>query len=197
MSIKLASYIVGAWIVVLFSLPFHIASAEMRDSHLTHSCKSHEVGIVFACDPLWKLSREPKKLTIIISEQPMVNVVIEELEQSVHYMSELSRDALNSTGRYADGFHIERFRHCDRETVKVNGFLKGYPNVRVSDFYLQDHLHLHSVKFTLDPKESWDKFQWIIKDIVDSINFVNHKVPITFIVNEISETEETCADLVP
>lgn len=156
-------------------------------------CVSDEVGIAFACDPLWKLSRLGKTLKVTISAAPLVEVVILENDQTIHFMSELSADALAGTGRYEKDFHIERIRHCERETVKVNGYLKGRPDVRVSDFYLIDHLQVHSVKFTVDPKEAWGDYQWLIKEVIDSVRFIKHKPGTSF---STEETDETCEDLV-
>lgn len=155
-------------------------------------CVSDEVGVSFACDPLWKLTRLGKTLKITISQTPRVEFVITESDQAIHFMSELTRDALAGLGRYEEGFHIERFRHCDRETVKVNGYLKGYPGVRVSDFYLVDHLAIHSVKFTVEPKDAWEDYKWIIKEIIDSVLFIKHKPGVKF---NLQETDESCEEL--
>lgn len=157
-------------------------------------CNSDEVGVSFNCDPAWKLSRQAKTLKVIISKTPYVEMDVEESGQTIHFMSELNEEAFTSMGRYEDGFHFEHLTHCNRETIKINGYLKGKPNVRVSDFYLIDHLRLHSVKFTVDPKEAWEKYKWLIKEIVDSIHFTKHQTDIKFY---LEPTDETCEDLIP
>ena len=157
-----------------------------------HKCVSEEVGITFACDPHWKLNRLGKVLKIVISETPRVEMAIEETDQKIRFMSELSREALAEMGRYEDNFNVERLRHCERETVKVNGYLKGDPETRISDFYLVDHAHIHSIKFTVEPEEAWDEYKWLIKEIVDSLSFSKHKPGIKFVTEEI---DETCEDL--
>ncbi len=90
-------------------------------------CTSDEVGVTFICDPSWKLTRQGKTLKVIISEVPLVEMMIEEFDQKVHFMSELNQEAFKSTGRYLDGFHLEHLTYCNRETIKINGHLKENP----------------------------------------------------------------------
>ena len=156
-------------------------------------CTSDEVGIVFACDSSWKLNRQGKTLKITMSEKPYVEMVAEESDQTIHFISELNEDTFAGMGRYEKGFSFEHLTHCNRETIKINGYLKDHPETRVSDYYLIDHLHLHSIRFTIDPKESWEDYKWIIKQVMDSMNFVKHKPGIKFYSEE---TNETCEDLV-
>lgn len=158
-----------------------------------HQCISQETGIQFACDPDWKLKRMGRTLTITISEVPLVEMVVEESDRKIRFPHELTREALTDMGRYEYDFFIERFRHCDRETVKVNGRLKGQPGTRVSDFYMTDHFVLHSVKFTVAPEAAWEDYKWLVKEIVDSVQFIKQPEGFKF-ANE--ETDETCEELV-
>lgn len=135
-------------------------------------CVSEETGIVFACDPAWHKTHQGNKMTVIINAAPRIEMILEEDSQKLHFMSELSRRAFESMGRYEDGFHLEHLTHCGRETIKINGYLFGQPNTRVSDFYLIDHAQLHFIRFAVDPKESWDEYKWLIKRIIDSVSFL-------------------------
>jgi hypothetical protein len=118
---------------------------------------------------------------------------IEETDQKIHYMSEFSKEAFLAMGRYEDDIHVEHQTRCGREAVKVNGYLKGKPHIRVSDFYLVNHLYVHAVKFTIDPKEAFEDYKWLIKEVVDSLNFTKHKTGVKFFAEE---TDETCEELV-
>lgn len=155
-------------------------------------CISHETGVAFACLPTWKLHRKGRVLKVIVSRSPRVEVDIEETDQKVRFLHELTREALASSGRYADGFHIERFSYCDRETVKVNGYLKGDPVKRVSDFYLIDHLNIHSIKFTAQSTQAWEEYKFIIKQIVESVTFIHHDQPARF---HSEEKDATCEEM--
>ncbi|GEM_PF-4152288 len=159
---------------------------------ILRKCTSDEAGVVFDCDPSWKLNRQGKILKITISEVPHVEMTVEESDQTVHFMSELNEEAFANMGRYEEGFHFEHLTRCNRETIKINGYLKGSPRTRVSDFYLVDHLHLHSVKFTVDPKEAWEDYKWLIKEIVDSMSFVKHQSDVKF---NLEQIDETCGEL--
>lgn len=180
---------------IIFGLggPWVQVSYGEKSSLVLQKCVSRETGIAFACLPQWKREHDGKILRVIISESPRVDVVIEETDQKVRFLSELSQDALASLGRYADGFNIERFRYCDRETVKVNGYLKADPNKRVSDFYLVDHQVIHSIKFTADSKEAWEEYKFVIKQIVESVTFVRQKEGVRFLAEE---KKGTCEELV-
>lgn len=171
-----------------------IVNTDKKLPIVLRKCVSEEVGISFACDPTWKLRNEGKKFTVTINEVPRVEMTIEESEQTTHFISELSQDAFRSMGRYEDGFHFEHLTYCHRETIKINGYLKGHSDARVSDFYLLDHLNLHSVKFTVDPKESWESYKWLIKEIIDSVRFVRQDKELRFPQDGIEE--DTCEELV-
>ncbi|HLF17756.1 MAG TPA: hypothetical protein VI749_02565 [Candidatus Omnitrophota bacterium] len=186
---KLTGIILLSGLIAAFNIK---AESEVTDLKW-ETCVSERAGVSFLCDPSWKLNQQGRTLTITIAEEPKVTMVVEETEQAVHFMSELSRSGLESMGRYAPGFHIERFRHCERETVKVNGYLKDDPATRVSDFYLLDHLHLHAVKFSVTPQEVWEDYKWVVKKIVDNIEFRGYELPLKFTTEE---TDETCEELI-
>ncbi len=156
-------------------------------------CTSEEIGMTFDCDPTWKLNRKDKTLKVTISESPRVEMFVEENDQTIRFLSEMNESAFDSMGRYEPGFHFEHLTQCNRETIKINGYLKGHPETRVSDFYLIDQMHMHSVKFTVDPKEAWENYKWLIKDIVDSLHIIQQKSDIKFYTEE---TDEVCEDLV-
>jgi len=190
------------WIIIfllsIFVTPQAFAGTEdeSKSDHklpiALQKCTSDEVGMTFDCDPSWKLNRYLKTLKVTISENPQVEFLIEESQQSTHFMSELTEDAFASTGRYEEGFHFEHQIRCNREAIKINGYLKGSPQIRVSDFFLIDHGRIHSVKFTVDPKDAWENYKWLIKDVIDSIKFF--KQPHSKF--NLEETDETCEDLV-
>jgi hypothetical protein len=156
-------------------------------------CTSEEIGITFDCDPSWKLNRKERTLKVTISQNPLVEMDIEESEQTIHFISEINEAAFAGMGRYEEGFHFEHLTHCDRETIKISGYLKGHPQARVSDYYLIDHLKMHSVKFTVDPKEAWEDYKWLIKDLADSFHLVKQKQDTKLFAEE---TDESCEDLV-
>lgn len=185
---------VGVLILFVFMISATLAKADIHKIPPgMEKCTSNEVGIVFACDPSWKLDRQDKTLKITISKVPLVEMIVEKSDQKIHFISELNEEAFASMGRYEKGFHFEHLTHCDRETIKINGYLKGHPQARVSDFYLIDHLHLHSVKFTVDPKEAWEEYKWLIKGITDSMNFIKHKPGFKF---NLDQTDENCEELI-
>lgn len=156
-------------------------------------CTSEETGIAFACDSKWKLTRQLRTLKVTISETPSVEMEISENDQSIHFISELNQEAFENTGRYEPGFHFEHLTYCNRETIKINGYLKDQPQVRVSDFYLIDHNRIHSIKFTVNPKEAWEDHKWLIKEIVDSMHFIKQYPGRKL---NLDETDETCEDLI-
>ncbi len=169
------------------------AGQTFKGPMVLRKCVSDEIGVTFACDPSWKLNRQGKQLKIVISEVPRVEMDLEESEQTIHFMSEINERAFTEMGRYEPGFHFEHLTHCDRETIKINGYLKGNLQARVSDFYLIDHLQLHALKFTVDPKEACESYKWLIKEIVDSFHFTKQNAEIKF---NTEAADESCEDLI-
>lgn len=158
-----------------------------------HNCVSEEAGIKFACNPNWKLSREGKMLTITVSLIPQVQFVIEEANLNLKFLSDFSRKAIASLGRFKDDFVIDRIENCGRETVNVSGYLKNDSETKVSDFFMLDHNNLHSVQFTVKPKESWTDYEPLIKKVINSLEFTGYKRKIKF---NLDATDENCQELV-
>lgn len=151
---------------------------------LTQTCVSKEIGARFKCDPAWPLAQQGKTMKVTISKDPSVTMVLEESDLKTHFISELTHNAFASLGRYEDGFFVERQERCQREAIKVNGYLKGHPDVRVSDFYLIDHLQMHTVRFTVAPKEAWEDYKWLVKATIDSLEFIRQEPAATFRVDD-------------
>ena len=133
-------------------------------------CVSEMLGVEFGCNPDWKLTRNGKKFAITISEHPRVTVVVEESEQKLRFLSELTREALASYGRYADNFTVNRMTICQREGVEVTGNLHSDPTAVVHDYYILDHHQLHLVEFTAASQDAWNQYQQVIADFVISLN---------------------------
>lgn len=201
MNIKLVlSCTVSIFVLLLFHVPGvqaqpSVAAAAPAAQQVVamQKCVSQETGVAFACLPSWKMEHHDNVLKVYISTSPLVEVDIQETDQKVRFMSELTRDALAGLGRYQDDFHVERFRYCDRETVKVNGYLKSDPAKRVSDFYLVDHQKIHSVKFTAASAEVWEEHKFLIKQIVESVTFVQQDPQARFLAED---REGTCGEMI-
>jgi hypothetical protein len=77
--------------------------------------------------------------------------------------------------------------------VNVNGYLKGDPDAKVSDFFMLDHGSLHSVQFTVKPKEVWAEYEDLFNKIVESLEFFEQKPGVRF---SLDPTDENCEELV-
>ncbi len=162
---------------------------------LKSRCQSELLGVEFLCEPYWKLERKENFLKVTISIHPRVVFTVEETDQTIGFMHQLSRKAIEEMDRYAKGFAIERITYCNRETIKVKGYAKDNLNKRLSDFYLLDHLKLHMIRFSVEPKANWKDYKFLIKDVSDSFIFKHEGKEIIFFNN--GEASGDCSDIIP
>ncbi|MBP9855502.1 MAG: hypothetical protein KBD53_11600 [Candidatus Omnitrophica bacterium] len=158
-----------------------------------HTCVSEVVGIRFACNPNWKLIRLEKMLKIQVSFVPKVEIIIEEDNLRLRFISDFSRRAIASLEKFEDNFDIQRVEHCSRETVSVTGYLKGDTDTKVHDLFMVDHHNLHSVEFTVKPKDSWIEYEELFQKVINSLEFTAHKTGVKF---NLTPTNENCEDIV-
>jgi hypothetical protein len=158
-----------------------------------HTCVGEEAGISFVCNPNWKLSRQGKTLNILLSLIPRVEIIIGEKDTNLHFLSELSREGISNLGRFEEGFDVEHIVQCNRETIKVAGLLKDDSQTKVLAYFMIDHLNLHSVQFTVKPKEEWPQYEGLIAKVIDSLEFTGRESGVNL---KLNPTDENCEDIV-
>ncbi len=137
-------------------------------------CVNKDLGITFYCNPNWEMTNTKNKLIITISTYPHVTFTVEKLNSKMNFLSQINRFNLESMNRYAEGFGTEHITIANRETLKIKAYSKKNPYVRLSDYYLINNLALYRISFSVNDKDDWDKYKFLIRDIMKSFNFTHH-----------------------
>ena len=137
-----------------------------------HICRDEALGIRLLCDPDWELQSDPNAILIIISSEPQVTLTIGKSKESVHSLTQLTRPILQEIGQYATWFTTKKVRLDDVDTIKVEGYLKEYPENRIEDYYLIRDSSLYTILFSVDPEGNWQSYESLFKRILSSIEFI-------------------------
>ena len=136
------------------------------------TCKDEELGVRLLCNPDWELQTDKETILIIISSDPAVTLTIARQKTPLISVEQLSNTLLTELGQYEEGFDTERIHLAGQEAIKVKGFYKSYPQIRLLDYYLIHNSSLYMVLFSVNPKEKWDDYKFLIKRITESLSFL-------------------------
>jgi len=157
----------------------HALSAEFQQDYLKnlygHSvdCVNPNLGISFYCNPNWKIKSTKKMMTTTISTYPNVIFTVEKTNSRMGFLSQINQLSLESMNLYAKGFGTEHIKIAGRETLKIKAFSKKNPDIRLADYYLIHDLTLYRISFLVNDKDAWDKYKFLIKSIIESLDFVD------------------------
>ncbi|VAX36813.1 hypothetical protein MNBD_UNCLBAC01-1317 [hydrothermal vent metagenome] len=141
----------------------------------SNSCINKTFGVTFICNPEWEIKTHNNSIIVTISNSPDVTFIIEKLPSRLGFLSQLNKYILEKMHRYAKGFDTEHLRMANRETLKVKAFAKNNTEIRLSEYYLIDHLNLYRLRFAV-PKKNWAEYKFMIKRITDSFDFSHEGV---------------------
>jgi len=135
-------------------------------------CTDDKLRVKFLCNPDWALETEADAMLIVISEDPAVTMTIAKSKSPVIFLGQLTKEALQEMGQYAEGFSQEKAKLASGDAIKVQGFSREFPEIRLLDYYLLHDLSLYSVLFSVNPKEKFDDFGPLLNQIADSFGFL-------------------------
>ena len=154
-------------------LPNELKQYQESDRRLK-SCTEKNLRIKYLCDFSWvDLHENPDMMFVDISENPSVKFKFLKIDIDILTIHQLSREKLQAIGQYGDGFVTEATTVAGYEAIKVKAFARENPDVRLTDYYFVKDHSLYSVMFSVNPKTEWDNFQFTIRDIVNSIEFMS------------------------
>jgi hypothetical protein len=136
-----------------------------------YSCTDDEFKLKVLCNPDWGLETYSEAFLMAISEDPAVTLTIVKLKFKIEDISQLTDLYLQETKHYAKGFATERVLFAGHEAVMVKSFAAEYPEIRLLDYYVIHEGQLYGFFFSVNPKESWDDYQFLIKKISQSVEF--------------------------
>ena len=136
-------------------------------------CQDDELGVRLLCNPEWQLETDKNATLLIISSNPAVTLTIAKQKSPIVFIEQLNPSLLMELGQYKEGFQIEEILLAHQKAIKVKGFYEAYPEIRLLDYYLVHDSLLYMIYFSVNPKESWEDYQFLFKKIIDSLSFVS------------------------
>ena len=137
------------------------------------NCAEKTLEVEFLCDPEWKSGKKGNTVFAVISADPAVTLTIHRRASPVVSLLQWDHQQLKDLGKYADGFRTEQVAFAGEEALKVKAFSEEYPQIRLLDYYLIHDGDLYSILFSVEPKENWDDYKFLLQKIAHSFNFID------------------------
>jgi hypothetical protein len=139
-----------------------------------HLCREAGLGIELLCNRNWKQEIDKDKAVLmVISQEPAVLLTVARAKEPVTGIEELTQDELRRRGQYAKGFKMERLEVGGLTAINVQGYSEGFPEMRLSDFYVVHDYQLYSFLFSVDPGEEWPNYSVLCTKIIESVRFAD------------------------
>ncbi len=132
-----------------------------------------KLGYKIKCNPDWGLKAEDNSVLFITSDEPYVVISINKSEDTGRSLDQLTIPVLQEIGRYAKDFQIRHTKIAGYDAVNVKGAPQGYPDTRVSDYYIIKDGYLYSLLFSVSPKEEWETHTDLFDEMLASFQFVS------------------------
>ena len=87
-------------------------------------------------------------------------------------MEQLNDRTLEAIGNYKEGFKAQKSWIKEKQAMKVEGFSRGYEEIRLLDYYFISGNTLYGILFSVNPKEGWEAYEPLFEKIVESVDFV-------------------------
>lgn len=137
-----------------------------------HLCRETGLGVELLCNRNWKQEIDKDKAVLmVISQEPAVLLTVARDKGLVTGIEELTKDELKRRGQYAEGFKMERLVVGGMPAIKVQGYSEGFPEMRLSDYYVVHDYQLYSFLFSVDPAEEWPNYSVLCAKIIESVRF--------------------------
>jgi len=138
-------------------------------------CTDKTLNVGYLCRADYDTQLENGRLVTTLSKEPSVAFKVEKTQLKLGFLSQISKNYLEDSGLYADGFAEEHVRIAGRETLYVKAYGRQNENLRLADYYLINHLELYHLSFSIEPKDQWDNYKFMVKKIAESFYFMETK----------------------
>jgi len=133
------------------------------------TCYVESSGVKFRCNLDWPVERVEDRLTMFtISEDPFITVTITRFEGEMRFIQQLTRSFFESRNIFLENFQEEEITFAGQEARKLKAFFREEPDMRSTGYYYIHNYSLHSVLFAIYPRDKWDEYKFMIKEIADS-----------------------------
>ena len=107
----------------------------------------------------------------MINDNPDVRFKAVKIDIDIVLIQQLSRERIEAIGQYKRGFVLEEVKVAGVNAVKVKAFSRFDPEERLLDYYFVHDKTLYSLMFSVNPKDRWDDYKFLIEDVVNSFGF--------------------------
>ncbi|MBF0477954.1 MAG: hypothetical protein HQL26_00570 [Candidatus Omnitrophica bacterium] len=136
-------------------------------------CYSEKAGVSFKCKNSWNLTVMDGANLFNSKEMPHLTVSVSTMVVDFTVLEELDHGFLHSTGLYSDNFQREHVMCAGRPALKIKAYAKDNPHMRYVGLFFLKNKELTSILFSVYPeKKYWDQYQFTIKEMIDSLNFI-------------------------
>ena len=162
--------------VVLFFVCFLLQPPSFAQEEKLFDCRDPDLGIRFKCSPKWQVGFEDNAFFFVISEDPEVMLTVVREPSSFISLSELTTPRLKNLGQYADGFQQESITLNGLDAIRVKAFDKNSSDIRLTDIYLINKGYFYKILFSVAPRNEWDRYQFLLRDILREFSFIEDDV---------------------
>ena len=135
-------------------------------------CKDEKIGVKFLCNLDWEMETNEGAMLVIISEDPAVTMTVSKSGSPVLFLEQLNDRTIQAIGNYKEDFKTEKVLVANKQAMKVEGFSKGYDEIRLLDYYFVFDNAPFGILFSVNPKGEWDSYRPLFEKIVESVDFI-------------------------
>jgi len=138
-----------------------------------YKCTDKKIGVSLLCNEEWRLHEGKESILLVMYRNPAVTLTVTRISKELKFLTQLDKDSLKSLGNYKDGFRSDYDTIAGEKAIKVNGFSEEYPNIRLQDYYVLHNGQLYGFLFSVNPKQEWDSYKFLIKKMSESFEFTD------------------------
>ena len=135
-------------------------------------CVDEELGVRMLCDKDWSLREGREALLLVVNSDPAVTITIVKIKDNVKLIDQVTNKQFVELGEYRDNFAKEFVLLGGERSVKIKGFSRKFPEMRLADYYVVHSGKLYGLLFSVDPMDEWDKYKFLFKKVADSFSFI-------------------------
>ena len=138
-------------------------------------CQEKVLGVEILCNHLWKQEVGHNSIVFTISEDPAVLLTVARSKEVFTGIEELTRERVQKLGDYTGDFHMETIKIGGHPAIKVEGYSRGFADVRLLDIYVLQNFRICSFLFSVSPQEDWGRFSVLFAQMIQSIRLTDAK----------------------
>jgi len=145
----------------------------LADKENLVTCYVRSCGLKFLCNPNWHMKIIDENSTLItISQEPYVTLAISRIDADVKYLGQLSNEFFEGKNLYLDNFRKDYADFAGTNAIELKAFSLMEPDMRYLGYFYFNEKKLYSVFFAIYPKDYWDKYQFLIREVRQSFQII-------------------------